>query len=111
MLDLAAAFSNPYQIKLFDGTVLNLKRPTQALQNSIIQLQKIGETEKDAAVLLTETMKILRRVLNRNQEGVEFSQEDIDESYDFSVALLVISDYFKYYNKEIAEKVNFQIAQ
>ncbi|MBM6776021.1 hypothetical protein H7U34_01825 [Collinsella tanakaei] len=111
MLDLTNAFGELYQVKLFDGTVLNLKRPTQALQNAIIGLQKMGGSTKNIEKLMNETMSIFVRVLNRNNEGIEYTVDNIGADYDYSVALLVIGDYLKYYSQEITEKVNFQVVQ
>lgn len=111
MLDLTSAFSALYQVKLFDGTVLSLKRPTQALQETILRLQKLGEDAKNSEKIMRETMAIFTRILNRNSEGIEFTQEQIEEDYDYSVALLVIGDYLKYYNQEVVSKINFQVTQ
>lgn len=111
MLDLTATFSELYQVRLFDGTELSLKRPTQALQESMLRLQKMGESAKDADGLMKETMSIFTRVLNRNAEGLEFTQEQLEEEYDYSVALLVVGDYLKFYAKEVADKVSFRTTQ
>lgn len=111
MLDLTNAFGELYQVKLFDGTVLNLKRPTQALMNEIINLQKMGASTKNIDKLMKETMAIFVRVLNRNDDDIEYTVDGIGSDYDYSVALLVIGDYLKYYSQEISNKVNFQVVQ
>lgn len=111
MLDLTAAFSELYQVRLFDGTELNLKRPTQALQESIMRLQEMGEDVKNSAKIMKETMAIFCRVLNRNTQGITFTQEQLEDDYDYSVALLVIGDYLQFYAKEVAAKVSFRTTQ
>lgn len=111
MLDLTNTFGELYQVKMFDGTVLNIKRPTQALQQSIINLQKAGASAKNIDKLMESTMDMFVRVLNRNDAGIEFTVEDMEDEYDYSVALLVIGDYLKYYASEVANKVNFQVVQ
>ena len=111
MLDLTTAFDALYQVKLLDGTVLSIKRPTQALQESIMHLQKLGEDASNVDAVFNETMAIFCRILNRNTDGIQFEQEDIEDEYDFSLALLVIGDYFKFYSQEVARKVNFRTAQ
>lgn len=111
MLDLTAAFSELYQVRLFDGTELNLKRPTQALQEAMLRLQKMGEGKKAGEDIMKETMSIFTRVLNRNAEGIEFTQEQLEEEYDYSLALVVIGDYLKFYAKEVAAKVSFHTTQ
>lgn len=111
MLDLTTALGELYQVKLLDGKVLNLKRPTQALQVAIVNLQKYAGKEKDAEKAMETTMEIFCRILNRNDEGVEFKPEDIGEEYDYSIALMVIGDYLKYYAAEVQRSVNFQVVQ
>lgn len=111
MLDLTTAFGELYQVKLLDGTVLELKRPTQALQETVVKLQKIAEEGKDAKKILEATMDIFCRVLNRNTNGIEFNIEDVKKEYDYSIALVVIADYLKYYAQEVNKSVNFQVVQ
>lgn len=111
MLDLTTAFGELYQVKLLDGTVLELRRPTQALQNSILQLQKLGESEKNSELVMKETMGVFCRILNRNAEGIEFTVEGLGDEYDYSIALVVMGDYFRYYNQEVSKVVNFRKAQ
>lgn len=111
MLDLTTAYSELYQVKLIDGTILTLNRPTQALQESIMRLQKLGEKGKDIEGIMKETMLIFCRILNRNTNGIEFNLEDLQEEYDYTLALLVMGDYFKFYSQEVAKQVNFQAAQ
>lgn len=111
MLDLTTAFSELYEVRLFDGTVLQLKRPTQALQESIMRLQEMGNDAKNSSKIMKETMAILCRVLNRNTQGVTFTQKQLEDDYDYSVALLVIGDYLKFYNKEVMEKISFRTTQ
>lgn len=114
MIDLTT-FGNPYQIKMADGTVLTLKRPTQALQQSILNLQKydVGKegNEKSAIKAMGSAIDIFVRILNRNQEGIVFTREQVEEEYDYTVALMVISDYLKFYAKEVAEIIPFQRAR
>lgn len=111
MLDLTSAFSELYQVKLFDGTILSLNRPTQKLQRKIVDLQKLGDKVEDSAEVMRATMEIFTQVLNRNNKGIVYKVEDIEDEYDFSVALIVISDYLTFYNQEVAKKVNFHTTQ
>lgn len=111
MLDLTTAFGELYQVKLIDGTVLDLKRPTQALQESIIKLQMMAENSNDTSKVLEATMDIFRRVLNRNTQGEDFTLKGIKEDYDYTIALMVIADYLKYYADEVSKSVNFRAVQ
>lgn len=112
MLDLTTALKTPlYEIKTMDGEVLELKRPTQALQETILSLggSNIENLDDDASIHIM--MEIFVRILNRNTAGRVFTFEEVSEEYDVVIAIVVINDYFAYWNKEIAENVNFLVSQ
>ena len=109
MLDLTAAFSELYQVRLFDGTELNLNRPTQALQESIMRLQEMGNDAKNSSKIMKETMAIFCRVLNRNTEGITFTQEQLEDDYDYSVLLPTAIVTVKPVVEEDSEYYYFQL--
>ena len=111
MLDLTTVYSELYQVKLADGRVLELKRPTQAIQETVMRLQKLGEEGKDVEAIMKETMAIFCRILNRNTEEIEFTVDELSEDYDYTIALIVMGDYIKFYSEEVSKKVNFRITQ
>lgn len=110
MLDLTAINANLYQIKMADGETLTLKRPTQALFESIIKIGELSKNSTDSKVM-EQVMDIFCRILNRNTSNKSFTLGELQDDYDFTVALMVIGDYMKYYADEITAKVNFQVAQ
>jgi uncharacterized protein YdgA (DUF945 family) len=107
MLDLTTTFNNDlYELKLLDGTLLKLKRPTQQMTETLMRLQGV-----DNSVAVGSIMGIFVRVLNRNNAGIEYTEEDLAEDYDLTVAMYVVQDYFTYWNNEVAAKVNFLQSQ
>ena len=110
MLDLTAINANLYQIKMADGEIITLKRPTQALFESIIKIGELSKNSTDSKVM-EQVMEIFCRILNRNTSNKSFTLGELQDDYDFTVALMVIGDYMKYYADEITAKVNFQVAQ
>lgn len=107
MLDLGTlAEDRYYEIKLLDGAELRLKRPSQAMYEFLLTLDKLNET--DSAAVINGFSKLFERILNRNVEGAHFDREQLIEDYDFKVISYVISDYFNYWNEEVNDKVNFQ---
>ena len=110
MLDLTAINANLYQIKMADGETLTLKRPTQALFESIIKIGELSKSSTDSKVM-EQVMEFFCRILNRNTSNKSFTLGELQDDYDFTVALMVIGDYMKYYADEITAKVNFQLAQ
>lgn len=110
MLDLTEICGQLYEIKLADGNVYKLKRPTQGLYETIVRLGKLTQAD-NTQELMGECLKVLVRILNRNTEGKEFSLEEVEEDYDFTIAMMVMSDYMKFYANEISNRVNFRDAQ
>lgn len=111
MLDLSTFTNNYYEIKLIDGTVLQLARPTQALQETLLKIKELSAQMQEGEAI-NWTMETVVRVLNRNVNDRTFTLEDLDkEGIDLSIGLLIIKDYFTYWNDEVLQKVDFPKAQ
>jgi len=110
MLDLTP-MNRHYEIRLLDGSTLNLKRPTQAMYETLIALRDMRDRENSELRLLTAFSDLFARILNRNEEGRSFTKEELREEYDFQVVSYVIQDYFSYWQKEVDEEVNFPQGQ
>lgn len=106
MLDLTP-MNRHYEIRLLDGDTLNLKRPTQAMYETIINLRDMRERENNELQILAAFSNLFTRILNRNEEGRTFTAEELRDNYDFQVVTYVIQDYFTYWQKEVEEEVNF----
>lgn len=110
MLDLTALTGELYQIKMADGTVLELKRPTQALYESILALGD-SKVNMDTQKMMDVSYQLFAAILNRNTDGYTFDEKGLRDDYDFTIALTVLGDYMSYYAKEVAKRVDFQPAQ
>jgi hypothetical protein len=106
MLDLQGITTQYYEIKLLDGKVLQLKRPTQAMMEYLINIDALMKTNELEG--FKAFCKMFSRILNRNTEGLKFNEEDLAEEYDFSIVVYVIKDYFAYWNEDLKDKVVFQ---
>ena len=112
MLDLAVICGSLYEIKLLDGTVLKLKRPTQEMYETILSLSKSVKKMEDGDMgIIDAVMEVFTAILNRNDKGLKFTKEQLSDDYDFLVAMTVMSDYMKFYSQEIKSKVDFQVVQ
>lgn len=111
MLDLSAICGSLYEIKLADGHIYKLNRPTQGLYETIIKLGSYTSEDEFNLELMEKCVDVLTQILNRNTEGKVFTREEVEADYDFTVAMVVMGDYMKYYAEEIKSRVNFQLAQ
>lgn len=90
MIDLSKRKQELYKIKLEDGTILKLKKPTQAMLMTMIDLSQEKEDENE---VLKGVFSILTRVFNRNTDNRVFSQEEIQEMLDLEIAMEILKDY------------------
>lgn len=90
MIDLSKRKQELYKIKLEDGTILKLKKPTQAMLMTMIDLSQEREDENE---VLKGVFDVLTKVFNRNTDNRVFSQEEIQEMLDLEIAMEILKDY------------------
>ena len=111
MLDLTTLCGNLYEIKMADGEVLHLKRPTQGMYQRMIDLGQETNNGENTTAVMEIAMDMFTKIINQNDKGKQFTQEELSKDYNFTIALMVMNDYMTYYANEIGNKVNFQPAQ
>ena len=84
MLDLGKLQQKLYKVKLLDGTILQIPKPSQLLLKKMMDLEK---TENKATDLLYEINNILFEIFNTNKNGIKYTLEDIEKMFDLSIAL------------------------
>lgn len=101
MLDLSTIEVKFFDVKLPDGSVVNIKPPTLSMKNEIATLaQKVhtmNEKQQEKALV-----KLVTRIFNRNVEDREFKESEISKWFDESVLNLIVVKYTEF----IAEVVN-----
>lgn len=108
MLDLSILDNSElFEIKLIDGRELTLKRPTQSLQAYLFNLLD-EKKQVDDSHMLEYVFSAFTRVLNRNTQGITFSEEELCDEYGIEIAAIVINNYFTYWNNDTASRVDFQ---
>lgn len=103
MIDLSIAKMKFYEIKLENGEVIHLKAPSYGLFQKIQQMDGI----EDVSVAISLIYETTREIMNNNVEHVVV--ENI-EGYAIDVCLLIIKDYFDFYQTEM-NKVSFHPSQ
>ena len=97
MLDLTK-INRDYQLKWFDGQVLHLPLPTQKTLVKIMNLEEIGDVEKQIEGLTA----IIKEVLTNNRDNREFSEEDFAE-LDLYTIQVRTEDYIDYVQRQLGE--------
>ena len=97
MLDLAKLQQNFYKIKLLDGTILQIPKPSQLLLRKMMELENVDNTfENSSTLIIKEIYNILFEIFNTNKNGIKYTLEDIEKMFDLSTALIVIKDYINF---------------
>lgn len=91
MIDLSKKTATElYKIKLEDGTILKLKKPTQSM---LVQMMEMSQSKEKDYEIITELFNLLTRIFNRNTNGMTFTQEQIEEILDLEIAMTIVQDY------------------
>ena len=97
MLDLTKT-RKYYELKWFDGEILQLPMPKQEMLMRMIKLESIEDVEEQFNVL----NEMIRDILQSNINHREFSEEDFNE-LDMNTISLILSDYMESINRELGE--------
>lgn len=100
MIDLSKKTTELYKIKLEDGTILRLKKPTQLM---LVQMVEMSQSKEQDFEIVIELFNLLTRIFNRNVNGMTFTQEQIEEMLDLEIAMTIVQDYLNSTLKELGK--------
>ena len=98
MLDLTNIYS-VYELKWFDGTIIHLPKPTEALLRRIAALEDSGLEQMEQ---LEEIKKITWDLIKQNTDGRKFTKADLEQC-DGIICSLIIKDYMEEVEKRLGE--------
>lgn len=99
MIDLSKN-TELYKIKLEDGTVLKLKKPTQSM---LVQMMEMSQAKEKDYEIVTKLFELLTKIFNRNTNGMTFTQEQIEEMLDLEIAMMIVQDYLNSTLKDLGK--------
>ena len=97
MLDLTKK-KKYYELKWFDGEVLQLPMPKQDMLMRMVKLENIDNIEEQFETL----NEIVREILQSNINHREFTEKDFDE-LDLNTINLILEDYMGTINQELGK--------
>lgn len=92
MLDLSVFQEQTLDIKMLDGEVVQIKKPTQALVIEVMKLRNIN-TKDDGVEIISVLSDLVYKILNSNKEGKTFTKEFIDKTLDFNMCMAIVQAY------------------
>lgn len=93
MLNLAELKNKTYEIVWFDGSVLQLRRPSQDLYERLAEMNKLKDD--DIKTLMSIVYDLLFEIFNNNINGRKFTIEEIKENFDIKLAYEFMQDFSK----------------
>ncbi len=97
MLDLTKK-RRYYELKWFDGEVLQFPMPKQELLMRMVKLENLDDIE----LQMNSLTEIIKEVLNSNINKREFTDEELNE-LDLNTINLILEDYMGSINDALGE--------
>ena len=93
MLDLQALSNKYLQMKLIDGTVLDLMQPNEELFVKLDAVQSGLKDEKASCVIATIS-DLAIEILNQNKQGFKFTK--LPGEYNVGLKTAIVAEYTKF---------------
>lgn len=106
MIDLSILSNKTFDIKLQDGTELNIRKPSNELFKETFRMIKLMEANGEDDKKISAIYIFLTKMFNRNMNNVKFTQQQLEELIDIDVAMYLIKEYQQFLN-EVVQDINF----
>ena len=104
ILDLSVFKEQTLDIKLLDGTQINIKKPNQEFMIKLLGFKEEASKRSNSVDSLELMKELVLDVLNFNKNGRKFTAEDIAD-YDLVIQQAIIKAYTNFIN-EVMGKPN-----
>lgn len=99
MLDLSVFKEQYFELKLFDGEVLKLKKPSQRMVIEMMgyeQTFKDKKNHKNIEVMVDTFSQMIVDILNNNANDKAFNKQFVEENFDFSLGMTLVQAYMNF---------------
>lgn len=98
ILDLSVFKEQTLDIKLLDGTQINIKKPNQEFMIKLLGFKEESSKRSNSVDSLELMKDLVLDVLNFNKNGRRFTAEDIAD-YDLVIQQAIIKAYTNFINE------------
>lgn len=106
MIDLSMLNNKTFDIKLQDGTELNIRKPSNELFKETFRMIKLMEANGEDDKKISAIYIFLAKMMNRNLNNIKFTQQQLEEMIDIDVSMYLIKEYQNFLN-EVVQDINF----
>lgn len=96
MLDLSVLKEKYWELKMFDGEVLLIKRPSQKMVIDMMGYEDTFKKEENPRLKIDAFVGMLSQILNNNVSGKKYSDDYISAVFDFSIGMAVVQNYMEF---------------
>ena len=96
MLDLSVFREQYFDLKLLDGEVLKLKKPTQRMVIEMMGYELIfkdTKNHKNIEMMVDTFSQMILDILNNNANEKVFTKEFVEENFDFALGMTLVQAY------------------
>lgn len=96
MLDLSVLKEKYWELKMFDGEVLLIKRPSQKMIMDMMGFEDTFKKEENPKIRIDAFVGMLSQILNNNINGKKLSDDYIASVFDFTIGMAVVQNYMEF---------------
>lgn len=96
MLDLQAFQQKTYEVRLFDGEVIKLTKPSQKLVIDILAYEEKMKDKSNVRNILDSFVSLIVDILNTNLEGRKFNRAYVEKFFSFELGMVFIEGYINF---------------
>lgn len=94
ILDLSVYNDETLDITMLDGSVLHVKKPTQALVIQMVELAELQENKPEK--VLNGLVDLCTNILNNNKDGISFAADDVKNQFDIVLISAIVKAYSEF---------------
>lgn len=96
ILDLQSFQQRTHEVRLFDGEVIRLTKPSQKLVIDILAYEEKMKASNNTRDVLDSFASLIVDILNTNQEGRKFTRAYVDKYFNFEIGMVFVESYIEF---------------
>lgn len=96
ILDLQSFQQKTHEVRLFDGEVIKLCKPSQKLVIDIMAYEEKVKDTSNVKQVLDAFVSLLVDILNNNLEGRKFTRGYVEKYFSFDIGMVFLQSYIEF---------------
>jgi hypothetical protein len=106
MIDLSIINNKTFDIRLNNGTELNIRKPNNEMLKDAYKMANLMQANGEEDKNLDLIYFFLTKMFNRNINDLKFSRQQVENEVDIDVAMYLIKAYQSFIT-EVIQDINF----